>query len=367
MGSIVPVEEEIDGRKYLLFRSPYEFKEEFLSLGASWDAARSVWVMPKRPDSVSRLIGAFRGKVWVDLTSLKKNQIAKKIKREKVEIVLNSANERRLVEFESHMKQKRFSQSTVGSYVHAVRLFLSWFPDEALESFGEEHIRQFNEEYILGRGYSVSYQNLAISALKLFFERIVGSRINPQELERPLKQKKLPEVLSKEEVKLILLQISNLKHRTMIALIYSMGLRIGELINLKNDDIDTSRMMVFIRQSKGAKDRMVPLSSKILENLREYWKYHPTETYVIEGKPGVQYSPTSVRAVFNRACKSAGIRKRATVHTLRHSYATHLLESGTDLRIIQELLGHSSSRTTEIYTHVSKKNILSIRSPFDSL
>jgi integrase/recombinase XerD len=175
-------------------------------------------------------------------------------------------------------------------------------------------------------------------------------------------------VLSKEEVKKILDAHSNLKHKAMLSMIYSCGLRRSELLNLKFSDIDSKRNIVIIRQSKGKKDRITPLSAKILDLLRRYYKEYSPKTYLFEGQEkNTQYSARSLEEVLKKSVKLASINKPVTLHWLRHSYATHLLESGTDLRYIQELLGHNSSKTTEIYTHVSTKNIPQIKSPFDDL
>ena len=177
----------------------------------------------------------------------------------------------------------------------------------------------------------------------------------------------MPNVLSKEEVKKILEAHVNLKHRAMLSLIYSCGLRRSELLHLKSTDIDSKRNIVIIRQSKGRKDRIAPLSPKILDLLRDYYKMYKPKNYLFEGKTEEQYSEQSLQSVLKQALKKVNITKPVTLHWLRHSYATHLLESGTDLRYIQELLGHNSSKTTEIYTHVSTKSLQQIKSPFDDL
>lgn len=174
--------------------------------------------------------------------------------------------------------------------------------------------------------------------------------------------------MSKEEIKLILEAHSNIKHKTMLSLIYSCGLRRSELLNLKPNDIDSKRNIVIIRQSKGKKDRITPLSPKILELLRAYYTIYKPKIFLFEGqKSGSIYSEKSLQSVLKQALQKAKINKPVTLHWLRHSYATHLLESGTDLRYIQELLGHNSSKTTEIYTHVSTKSLQQIKSPFDDL
>jgi integrase/recombinase XerD len=174
-------------------------------------------------------------------------------------------------------------------------------------------------------------------------------------------------VLSKEEVKAILEAPYNLKHRAMLAMIYSCGLRRSELLNLTKFDVDSKRMVVIIRMAKGKKDRIVPLSTKILALLRDYYKSYNPKEFLFEGQAGGKYSEKSLENVLKQSLFKARIEKPVTLHWLRHSYATHLLENGTDLRYIQDLLGHKSSKTTEIYTHVSTKNIQNIRSPFDDL
>jgi integrase/recombinase XerD len=185
---------------------------------------------------------------------------------------------------------------------------------------------------------------------------------------RPKRAKELPNVLSKEEIKAILTAPTNLKHRTMLSLIYSCGLRCGELLALKPINIDSKKNIVLLKNSKGKKDRIAPLSPKILEMLRDYFKIYKPATYLFEGQvSGMPYDARSLQQVIKLAIKKAGIIKPVTLHWLRNSYATHLLESGTDLRYIQELLGHTSSKTTEIYTHVSTKSIQQIKSPYDDL
>ena len=187
-------------------------------------------------------------------------------------------------------------------------------------------------------------------------------------MERPRREHKLPNVLSKEEVAAILHVLPNQKHRTMLSLIYACGLRRGELLNLKPENIDSKRHLLIILKAKGKKDRVVPISDKVITMLREYYKIYKPKIWLFEGQSTAeQYSESSLQEVLKNAIQKAGIKKPVTLHWLRHSYATHLLEAGTDLRYIQELLGHKSSKTTEIYTHVSEKSLQKISSPFDNL
>ena len=217
-------------------------------------------------------------------------------------------------------------------------------------------------------GLSSSYQNQIVNSIKLYFKTCRDTKIEIDKIHRPKRAKALPNVLSKEEVKKILDAHSNLKHKAMLSMIYSCGLRRSELLNLKFSDIDSKRNIVLLKNAKGKKDRIAPLSPKILAMLRTYYKEYKPKNWLFEGqKQGEQYSEKSLQSVLKQALQKVGITKPVTLHWLRHSYATHLLESGTDLRYIQELLGHSSSKTTEIYTHVSTKNIQQIKSPFDDL
>jgi integrase/recombinase XerD len=270
--------------------------------------------------------------------------------------------------FKQWMRSKRYSESTVTTYSEALKSFLVFYRDKAVAEISNEDVIVYNNEHILKNNLSASYQNQVTNAIKLFFQTIRDTKMMVDKIHRPKRAKVLPNVLSKEEVKLILNAHSNIKHKMMLSLIYSCGLRRSELLNLKPADIDSNRNIVLLKNAKGKKDRIAPLSPKILEMLREYYIGFKPKTWLFEGQvAGEHYSEQSLQSVLKQALQKAGIKKPVTLHWLRHSYATHLLESGTDLRYIQELLGHSSSKTTEIYTHVSTKSLQQIKSPFDDL
>lgn len=273
-----------------------------------------------------------------------------------------------IARFVNWMRSRRYSESTIKTYSDALKSFLMVFAHKTPSTITNDDIIWYNNNHILKKGLSASYQNQIVNALKLYFSNVQEKKVELEKVHRPKTSKVLPNVLSKEEVKLILEAHGNLKHRTMLCLIYSCGLRCGELLALKPLHIDSKRMIIYLKNAKGRKDRIVPLSSKILEMLRNYFKAYRPVTYLFEGQiNGFPYDARSLQTVLKQALKKTGIQKPVTLHWLRHSYATHLLESGTDLRYIQELLGHSSSKTTEIYTHVSTKNIQQIKSPFDDL
>lgn len=270
--------------------------------------------------------------------------------------------------FVQWLQSKRYSESTIKTYTEAIRIFLQFFFKKALNEIGNEDIITFNNDYILKNKLSASYQNQMVNAVKLFFQTVQNRKLNIEQIHRPKKPKTLPNVLSKEEIRTILEAHRNIKHRTMLSLIYACGLRRSELLNLKPADIDSKRGILLIKQAKGKKDRIVPISEKTIEMLRDYYKAYKPQRWLFEGQTkGEQYSEKSLENVLKQALQKANIKKPVSLHWLRHSYATHLLESGTDIRFIQELLGHNSSKTTQIYTHVSTKSLQKIKSPFDDL
>ncbi len=266
------------------------------------------------------------------------------------------------------MKSKRYSDSTIKVYTEALTTFLKYYSNKAVHEINNQDVIMFNNEYILKYNLSASYQNQVVNAIKLFFRTIENKKINVDLIYRPKREKLLPNVLSKEEIKVILNAHRNIKHKTMLSLIYSCGLRRSELLNLKPSDIDSKRNIIIIRQAKGKKDRIAPLSEKIVTMLREYYMQFKPTIWLFEGQnAGEQYDERSLANVLKQALEKTKINKPVSLHWLRHSYATHLLEAGTDLRFIQEILGHKSSKTTEIYTHVSTKSLQNIKSPFDDL
>ena len=313
--------------------------------GARWSQQKKLWHIPDTQENRERF------------------QII-----QKQDTTLSADGQQHLHQFVRWLSSKRYSPNTIKTYSDALRLFLLYNQANDICELTNADVLDFNNDYILKKKLSASYQNQVTSAIKLYFRTIRKTKIEVDKIERPKKSKTLPNVLSKEEVKNILEAHANMKHKMMLSLIYSCGLRCSELLQLRPIDIDSKRNIVLIRQAKGKKDRITPLSFKILELLRVYYQLYKPKTYLFEGQePGTIYSAKSLQSVLKQALEKCNIKKPVTLHWLRHSYATHLLESGTDLRYIQELLGHNSSRTTEIYTHVSTKSLQHIRSPFDDL
>ena len=335
-----------DARIAVLFEKSTTLIERIKQVeGSRWSQSLRLWHLPDTID----------------------NRIRFKIETPVIKILSEEKREQ-ITKFSQWLLSRRYSPSTIKTYSEALRSFLLFFDEKPVTEITNEDVILYNNNYILKNNLSASYQNQIVNAIKLYFKTIKEIKIDVDKIHRPKRSKLLPNVLSKEEIKLILGAHNNIKHKTMLSLIYSCGLRRSELINLKIVDIDSKRGLVIIRQGKGKKDRIVPLSPKILDLLRLYYPIYKPKTWLFEGQNGhEQYSDKSLQSVLKQALAKVQITKPVSLHWLRHSYATHLLESGTDLRYIQELLGHSSSKTTEIYTHVSTKSLQQIKSPFDDL
>lgn len=339
--------------------------QEFIehSLGI-WSPVLRGFVLKDDPSTPKQVHTVFAGKAFVDasrLTPEKKRERPPSLPR------LSMDKQYELNNFRDWMVQRRYSPNTVKSYVDCLGYFFRFYDSHPIDELTSNDIVRFNQEYILKYDYSQSFQNQVINAIKLFYSLRGRHNMVIEDIQRPFGVKKLPVILSLEEVERLLSSISNVKHRTILMLIYSCGLRRSELLNMCIADIDSDRMIIHIKGGKGKKDRVVPLAEKMLIQLRAYYKcYHPKH-YLFTGEDGLQYSPTSLQHIFRRALYRSRITKSATLHTLRHSYATHLLESGVNLRYIQEILGHRSSKTTEIYTHVSSDETRKVRSPLDGL
>ncbi len=271
------------------------------------------------------------------------------------------------VDYRNKLIELRYSANTSRIYPAMFEEFLNYHHKTELREIDDRMITAFLQYLVMERKVSPSYQNQAINAIKFYYEKMLGLPRKVYRLDRPRMEKKLPLVLNEEEITRVIMLTKNIKHKAIIMITYSSGLRLGEVIDLKIVDIDSKRMQVFVRQAKGKKDRYTLLSKKALPVLRSYLKEHGPKEWLFEGVGGGQYSRSSVESVVADAYQRAGITKAVTVHTLRHCFGTHLLENGTDLRYIQALMGHSSSKTTEIYTHITTKGFNQIENPLDKL
>ncbi len=362
------------------FDYDFEIKEHIKKMdGVRWSKTHNGFYIQHTKENLSRIFTHLRGtNLWVDYSAFKSmndaqtkhkgkllqnNQVSRKKKIEKP----NAKSLKAIKDFTNWMLQKRYSSSTIRTYESMLFTFFGYYPLKTPNQITPHDAINFNDNFVIKHNYSFKYQHQMINALKLFLKYLNLSTEDYDNLARPRKIRKLPVILSKDEVKKIIDSIANIKHKMLISLIYASGLRIGEALNLKLTDIDAENMFIHIKQGKGRKDRIVGLSKKLLPKLRAYYRLYEPKVYLFNGQNGGKYSSTSAQNILKKAVQKAKINKPITLHTLRHCYATHLLESGTDIRYIQTLLGHKSPNTTMIYTHVSKQNLLNIKNPFDEL
>ncbi len=354
----------------------FDFDKELINLvhkieGARWSATLYAWHVPDNAGAVEKIYELFRSVATIYFINPECDSkpeiriifhtkiLASDLQKEKID---------QLNKYKYWLRDRRYSESTIESYLDAIKKVFIYYKDKSVHEITNEDIIKFNNDFIIKNNYSLSLQNQIISSIKLFFNRIGNRKIEIDEIQRPKRWRRLPVVMSKEEVEKLLKSPVNLKHRMMLSLIYACGLRRSELMNLTPVSIDFDRKLLIIRHAKGNKDRVAPLPLKIIERIKEYISLYKPEKWLFEGYvKGEKYSEGSLQEVFRKHIELVGIKKKVTLHSLRHSYATHLLENGTDLRYIQEILGHKSSKTTEIYTHVTTKNIERIKSPFDDL
>lgn len=334
-----------------------------------WSEEFEMYYVPNNSKNLNKLFVLFRGVAWLNMKHFFPNKPVNigheplsvdRFRNRKVDDTYRVCPEN----FLQKLEIRKYAFNTAKAYISSFEAFINYYEKTPLEQITELEIRAYLQ-LLVQRSLSDSYINIAINAIKFYYEVVLEMPNRFYSVERPKMVSKLPQILSKSAVQRLLSTTKNIKHKCILSLIYSAGLRRGELLNLRLSDIDSKRMMVFIRGGKGKKDRYTVLSMKTLKDLRLYYIKEKPKLYLFEGYNNQPYSASSVRKIFKIALKRANIRKPATLHTLRHSFATHLLEDGTDLRHIQLLLGHSSSKTTEIYTHVSKKALQGIKSPLD--
>jgi len=326
-----------------------------------WNGLENCWTLPYREPSVKyiREFAVANGLEWV----YREEHKHKLLPGNRGEAMTRVNPETYLAK----LRELRYSQNTIDSYTYMFREFINYYADKELTDITEEEIVLYLQYLVTKRKVSTSYQNQAINAIKFYYERVMGGRRKVYLIERPREEKFLPEVLSQEEVTALLNATDNLKHKAILMTIYSGGLRVSEAVNLKIKDIDSNRMQIRVSQSKGKKDRYTLLSKKALEILRKYVSEYKPKEWLFEGLDGEEYSRRTITEILRKSVEKTGIKKHVTVHTLRHSFATHLLEAGTDLRYIQNLLGHENTKTTEIYTHITTKGFDQIKSPLDNL
>lgn len=362
----------IDNKKYigLKFRSDKVLERMVKALPeVSWNASLEIYCLLNTKEHVTLIFNHFRGIAWINSTYFFKKSHVKNLD----EIFdVSWFRNRNLPQgykccpssYLDKLELKGYANNTVKTYVSCFEKFLNYFPDTPISHLNEFQVREYLK-YMVRNKASNSYINQSINSIKFYFEIVLDLPNQFYDIERPRRQRKLPVVLSPREIKMMITATHNLKHKCILGLLYSAGLRRSELINLKISDIDSERMVVKVNDAKGNKDRYTLLAKTVLEDLRLYYKQYKPNNYLFEGQTKDRYSASSIQNIINYSTQIAGIKKRVTAHTLRHSFATHLLENGTDLRYIQILLGHNSTKTTEIYTHVATTSFAAIKNPMD--
>lgn len=333
-------------------------------VSARWSRTLGCWIADEQGFDLHAFFESAKRFAHVDYSALKK--VEPKSPEVKKSAPMNTRNRAELpAGYLEMLQQKRYSLNTQKVYVAYMRDFATMFHKFDLKEVTKDHINRYILWLIREKAISASQQNQRINAIKFYYEKVLGQPQEFYNIERPRVGFELPKVLSENEVLAILRASANLKHKAILGTIYSAGLRRSELINLRIQDVQFDKHILYIRGGKGRKDRTSILSDSVSIILQRYLKTFKPNYWMFEGPDRSKYSSTSISRVLNTAVAKAGIKKRVTPHMLRHSFATHLLEQGVDIRYIQTILGHESSKTTEIYTHVSTKSLAKIKSPLD--
>jgi len=325
-----------------------ELRSEFPT--AKWSASKRCWYLPD--------INAIRNEIGLSpKTEMGKTVISQ----------IHSINQAALKRMHETLLLKAYSPNTIRTYCVEFSQLLYLLKDTHVNTLTPERLRSYILYCIRNLKISENLIHSRLNAIKFYFEQVLHREKMFIEIPRPKKKSSLPKVMNKSDIAKIFSKVKNLKHLVMLKLCYGMGLRVSEIVKLKITDIDSQLMQVHIEAAKGKIDRYVTLPASILDDLRNYYKAYRPKVYLFEGQYGGQYSIRSVQAVFKNAMQKAKINKSVGIHGLRHSYATHLLECGTDMYFIQKLLGHKDIKTTEVYARVSNRQLSNIKSPLDDL
>lgn len=334
-----------------------------------WHQESGCVIIPYSKRNLDLVFSKFRGVAWLNGRNYFQN---KPVHEGRQVLSVDRLRARKLPEnyrrcpeeYLQKLELRKYAYNTARTYISLFEKFINYYRGQAPDELNEEDVRNYLG-HLVKENKSDSYLNQSINAIKFYYEVVRGTSNRFYTIDRPRKKDTLPGVLSKEEIKKMIEVTANCKHRCMISLLYSSGLRRAELLNLKINDISSDRMTITVRQGKGGKDRITLLSAQVLADLRDYFSRYRPKKYLFESPEGGPYSATSLSKVVRRSAEWAGLQQRVTPHMLRHSFATHLLENGTDLRYIQALLGHHSSKTTERYTHVAVHAFKNIKNPLD--
>ena len=356
---IYSVNEKAKRIKFFIPFERSEFRMKVKKLNSSfWHPSQRLWSVVNTENNLNLLKQIFKNEYIIKI-----GNEAKAIKRRELTDEAYNA----LFELEKTLVLKSYGESTIKTYKNMLTVFFSKFMNYNLKQITKSQIEGFIFQLIKENKISDSYQNQMINAIKAYYEHVLGLPREFYDIKRPKKSINIPNILSEEEVFKIIQYPKNIKHRAILWTIYSGGLRISEVINLRIADINSKDGYIFIKASKGKKDRKTILSEHLLVILRNYYVEHKPSYWLFEGQTGGKYSVESIRKIFRKAVKQTNSNPWATVHTLRHSFATHCIQNGVNMRHIQNMLGHNNPKTTEIYTKTIEINNKIIKSPLDNL
>lgn len=351
-------------------------------LGSTYSATKKMWWLPWGKSTTNTAYMAFKGTAWVDYSAIQTKRHVERIETKPRHLIDSSTPQATVGITRTNWTQsqkeamwamadtlviRKYEPSTYRTYGSRFKHFLASHPERNPKEISEEEIKQYVIRTVKRHNYSKKTQNQIINAIKFYYEQVLKLEKKRYWLPRPRKETKLPVIISEEEVVRLLVAANNLKHQCIIGMLYSAGLRRGELINLRIEDVSIDRKQVFIRGGKGRKDRTSLLSDRMINALLKYYAVYKPVHWVFEGRDGNQYAGVSVGVIVRKAAVKAGIKTKVSPHVLRHSFATHLMDKGTDTRYIQELLGHKSLETTAIYAHVSTRDLQKLVSPLDRI
>ncbi|MEN8156593.1 MAG: site-specific tyrosine recombinase/integron integrase [Bacteroidota bacterium] len=335
--------------------------------GIYWNRTTHCWIQPLRLFNLDHFRKIILPIAYLNYTALSEREASPSTPKSNLQATTQKCSP--VVQLPAgyleKLESRRYSQSTIKTYCSYMKDFVEEFGRKPIKSISPEEINAYILKLIRKSSISPSQQNQRINAIKFYYEKVLRYNKEYYQIERPRKARTFPKVLSEEEVLSMLINTSNIKHKAVIGTIYSAGLRRSELINLRKHDVLFDRKMILVKGAKGKKDRTTVLSESLTVVLKRYLEGCKPNYWLFEGEGRRQYSSTSISNIVNNSAKRAGIKKRITPHMLRHSFATHLHEHGIDIRYIQTILGHESTKTTEIYTHVSTKSLANIKSPLD--
>lgn len=368
---LIPIEEGNNKKIILKHKYNKELYSKIYNSGlVIWDKEKGSWKMDFNTRSIIRLIKDLKNCAVVKLSHLLEVKDAELLKLLLEQSYINKVGFKSCpTKYIELMLRKKMSYNTIKTYHYMLLKYINHYANKKqydIDNITDSDIAGYIDYISQSQNNSNSSINQSINAIRFYYSYVLRREIKPVYLTRPRKEKQLPDFFTIEELEKIFAKINNDKHKAILFLIYSSGLRVSEVLRVKWNNIDRERMLLQIKDSKGKKDRYTIVSKRALE-LIDKQKRENNEDFIFKGQFGGSYSDSSIRQILKRAKQLAGVTKKGSVHALRHSFATHMLEQGTDLRYIQSMLGHSSSKTTEIYTHVTRLSLSNIKSPGDNL